>query len=77
MTSFVDDTNMKNCNKVLVNLVIEMQKSLEVITRWLRKSVLKVNKSKAEVCLLDRKDYLPIDIMFNNVTVNSTKRINV
>ena len=77
MTCFADDINIIRCNKILVNLIIDMQKSLEAITKWLRKSGLKVNDSKTEVCLFYRKDHLPIDIMFNNVTVKSKKSINV
>jgi hypothetical protein len=53
-----------------------MQKSLEAITKWLKKSGLKVNENKTELCLFYRKDNLPINIVFNNVTVKSQKTIN-
>ena len=33
MTSFAYDTNIIACNKIIVNLIIDMQKSLEAITQ--------------------------------------------
>lgn len=77
MTCFADDANIIRCNRVLENLIIDMQKSLEAITKWLKKSGLKVNENKTELCLFYRKDHLPINIVFNNVTVKSQKTINV
>jgi hypothetical protein len=51
-----------------------MQRSLEAITKWQRKSGLKVNESKNAVCLYYRKDHLPVEITFNNLTVKSRKK---
>ena len=38
-------------HKHLVILVEDMKKSLEAITKWLKKSGLKVNDDKTELCL--------------------------
>jgi hypothetical protein len=38
MTCFADDAKIIRCNKVLENLIIDMQKSLEAITKWLKKN---------------------------------------
>jgi hypothetical protein len=42
-----------------------------------KKSGLKLNKNKTKICLFYRKDHLPIDMVFNNVTVKGQKTINV
>ena len=35
----------------LTELVKEMEKSLEAITKWLKKSGLKVNENRTQICL--------------------------
>ena len=44
MTSFADDSVIRYGNDLAV-LIIEMEKSLEAITKWLKKSGLKVIES--------------------------------
>ena len=41
--------------KTLSELITNMEKSLEAITKWLKKSGLKVNDNKTEICLFHRK----------------------
>ena len=58
-------------------LIIDMKKSFEAITKWLRDSGLKVNDTKTEICLFHRNDQLPIQITVNNVTLVSTLQMKV
>jgi hypothetical protein len=41
--SFADDSYLPKSNKVLPQLLKDMKKSLETMTKWLKKSELKVN----------------------------------
>ena len=77
MTSFADDTYIVRWNKTLTQLIIDMQKSLEMITKWLKQSGLKVNDSKTELCLFHRKSNPLIEIIINNITIKSKHAINV
>jgi hypothetical protein len=51
-----DNLFMPRWKASLSNLILEMEKSVEPITKWLRKSGLKVNDGKTELCLLNRMD---------------------
>ena len=51
MTTYVDDNFIIRWNKNLTQLINDMQKSLEAITKWLKKSGLKENEIKTEICL--------------------------
>ena len=54
-----------------------MEKSLEAITKWLKKSGLKVNENKTEVCLFHRTSKINITIRVNNNHINSKNSMNV
>ena len=54
-----------------------MRISLEAITKWLRDSGLKVNKSKTEMCLFHQSDKEIINFTLNNINLISTHRIKV
>ena len=56
MTCFADDISVLRWNKSLTLLIEDMEKSLEAITKWLRKSGLKVKDKKTELCLFHRKN---------------------
>ena len=55
MTLFADDNYLLSWNKTIQQLIIDMEKTLESVTKWLRQSGLKVNDSKTELCLFHRK----------------------
>ena len=46
MTNYADDNFIIKSSKTLVSLIDDMEKSLESITKWLKKSGLKVNEDK-------------------------------
>ena len=77
MISFADDANVVRCNKNLSRLINDTQKDLEMITKWLRQSGLKVNDSKTELCLFHRKNQPLVEITVNNVIIHSKLSINV
>ena len=54
MTNYVNDNYVIRCDKYVVGLINDMEKSLEAITKWLKKSGLKVNESKPKyVCSIE------------------------
>ena len=77
MTNYADDNYVIRCNKCIAALINDMQKSLEAITKWLKKSGLKVNESKTEMCLFHRNDVAPIQITVNNSIIKSKPSMNV
>ena len=77
MTLFADDNYVIHWNKILALLIVDMQRTIELITKWLRQSGLKVNDGKTEVCLFHRKDHPTINIIFNNVSIKTNNSMNV
>ena len=77
MTNYADDNLIIRWNTNLQELIIDMKKSLEAITKWLKDSGLKVNENKTELCLFHRNPQEPINLTFNGVTLISKKQMNV
>ena len=77
LTLFAEDNYVLGWNRCLEVLIIDMQRTIESISKWLRQSGLKVNDSKAEVCLFHRKDHPPIRLTINNEVITSKPVMNV
>ena len=77
MTLFADDNYVIRWGKCLEELIVDMEASIELITKWLRQSGLKVNEMKTEICLFHRKDHLPVKIKINTIQVTTKKSMNV
>ena len=75
--SFADDSYLLKSNKVLPQLIKDMEKSLEAMTKWLKKSGLKVNEAKTEVCFFCKNDTRPVEVMICNSKVTSKSTISV
>ena len=75
--SFADDSFNVESNKDKSTLIKDMEKSLEAITKWLKKSGMKVNQEKTELCLFYKNDTAGISLRLHNVLVKSKKEINV
>ena len=58
-------------------LITNLEKKLEMITKWLRDSGLTVNESKTEVCVFHKNDPPTVEIRVCNSMVKSKKSINV
>ena len=77
MTNYADDNLIVRWNSNLQELIIDMKKSLEAITKWLKDSGLKVNENKTQLCLFHRNPHEPINLTFNGVTLISRQQMNV
>ena len=64
-------------NRDLAALIVNLEKRLETITKWLRGSGLVVNESKTEVCLFHSNDQPLVTISLQNVLITSKKSMNV
>ena len=65
MTCFADDISVITQNKNLALLIVDMEKSLEAIIKWLKKSGLKVNYENTELCLFHGKNQPKTRLMIN------------
>ena len=54
-----------------------MERSIEMITKWLRDSVLVVNDDNTEICLFFKRDHAPINLTINNKILTSKHTIYV
>lgn len=77
MTNHAEDNFLVRWNKCLTKLINDMVKSLEAVVKWLKKSGLKVNESKAEVCLFHRSTQLNINTQINGTIIQSIASMNV
>ena len=77
MTNYADDHLIVHWNKCLVELISNMEISLEAITKWLKKLGLKVNESKTEICLFHRLPHNSITLTVNSFPLISKQNMNV
>ena len=77
LTNFADDNFVLEFNPEVNDLIIDMQKKLEMITKWLKDSGLKVNEAKTELCLFHRNDTQKISITLNGKQIFSKKSMGV
>lgn len=77
LTNFADDNFIVRWNKQMPELITDLEKSLEAITKWLRGSGLVVNDSKTEFCLFNRLDQPQVTIKLFNSDIKSKNTMNV
>ena len=77
MTKFADDNFIIRFSRFLPQLIIDMQKTLEMIIKWLKDSGLKVNDAKTELCIFSKSDVAVITLTINNFQIKSKTQINV
>ena len=58
-------------------LIADLEKDLEIMTKWLRDSGLKVNEEKTELYLFHRFDHHPITIELNGKQILSSNKMNI
>jgi hypothetical protein len=75
--SFVDDTFIPKTTICKRTLIEDMEKSLESLTKWWKKSGLKVNSNKTKLCLFYKNDIAPITITLDGVPIKSANNIYV
>ena len=77
LSNFADDNFAITWHKSKQMATTLMQNKLEIMSTWLKRSGLKVNESKTEICLFYKKDTPPVEIIVNNVSVKSGTTMNV
>ena len=77
LSAFADDTFIPKSNSSLPRLIVDMEKSLEAITKWLKKSGLIVNQAKTECCLFYKNDCAQVNLKIGDCTILTKKSINV
>ena len=77
LTLFADDNYALAWNKCKSTLLLEMKMKLELITKWLKDSGLKVNEGKTEMCLFFKKDLPPVSLILNGIILHSKDSMNV
>ena len=73
ITNFADDNFVLHWNRHMEALIEDMEESLEMITKWLKDSGLKVNKAKTEVCLFHCNDQPLLHLKIANAYITSKK----
>ena len=77
LSNYADDNFIVRWNSNINDLLVDMERSLEAITKWLRDSGLKVNEAKTEMCMFHRSNLRIVNLTINNVVISSTPQINV
>ena len=77
LTNFADDNFIIAFNTQINDLIRDMEMKLEMITKWLKDSGLKVNETKTEICLFHRNSTQKISITLQNERINSKNSMNV
>jgi hypothetical protein len=54
-----------------------MEKEIEAIAKWLKKSGLKVNDEKTDICLFSKNIRAPLSLKLNNINIVTKQQINV
>ena len=69
--AFADDKQVMEHNKRIETLIVDMERRLELMMKWLRQSGLVVNEEKTELCLFYKSDHPIINVTINNKLVTS------
>ena len=77
LTNFADDNFILEFNSKINELIPNMERKLEMITKWLKDSGLKVNETKTEICLFHRNDTQTITLTLQDAVIKSKKSMNV
>jgi hypothetical protein len=64
-TNFATDNFVLEFNTQVDTLIVDMQRKLEMITKWLKDSDLKVNETKTKLCLFPWNDARKVTINLN------------
>ena len=77
LSNYADDNYIVRCSTNITELIIDMKKSLETITKWLKDSGLKVNEIKTEMCVFHRNEVKKVSFELNGTVIKSTPQIGV
>ena len=77
LTNFADDNFIVVWNKQIGNLIVDLEKELEMIVKWLKDSGLRVNTGKTEICLFHRNDQPQLTLNLMSEQIQTKKSMNV
>jgi hypothetical protein len=77
LLAFADDNFIPITNQSKSEIILDMERTLKSITKWLANSGLKVNNVKTELCLFYKSDTLPVALPLGGMDKTSSKTINV
>ena len=77
MKNYADDNFIIKSNKNLETLVEDMEKSLEAIIKWLKKSGWKVYDQKTDLCLFHHQYQRNVLVSVNAITIHCNNNMNV
>jgi thiamine phosphate synthase YjbQ (UPF0047 family) len=75
--AFADDTFIPRTGKKTNELVVDMERSIEAITKVVKQSGLKISESKTEICAFHKHDVAPLHVRTVDEVVLSKDSINV
>ena len=77
ITNFADNNFVIVWNKHINCLIVDMEKELKMMVKWLMDLSLQVNTSKTEACLFHRNDHPTISITLMGDLISTKKSMNV
>ena len=77
LLTFADDNYIPRFGSSIEIVVSDMEKSLEIITKWLKDSGLSVNKNKTEICLFYKHDHRSVKVKIGSTDVTTKTEMNV
>jgi hypothetical protein len=77
ITNFVDDNFAILWNWTIDELIVDLEKELKMIIKWVKDSGLVVNNIKTELCLFHRNDQNQVLVNVADAPVKSKKSMNV
>ncbi len=76
LTNFADDNFIIVWNRFMSGLVVDLEKELEMIVKWLKDLGLQINIAKTEVCLFHHNNQPSILITIMDQQIRTRKSIN-
>ena len=77
MSNFADDNFMIEWSLCRVELKINMENKLKLVTKWLIDSGLKVNETKTELCIFYKSDTNQMVLNLKSNEIKSSNSINM
>ena len=60
-----------------VEVIRNLEKKIEMMTKWLRQSGMTVNETKTEICMFHKTNVNMVDFTINGITIKSKQSINI
>jgi hypothetical protein len=77
LTTYADDNYVMRTGHELKDVLQRTQQAIENVSSWLKKSGLKVNEDKTELCVFHRRNKIRENIVLGKNIINSKDSINI